>query len=122
MTGKTLRFINFLADSLIFLCLLLVFMFLFRNFIAVENMKWIGIILYFLYYFISEYASGTTPGKMITRSKVSMINDNHDYLFIKIALRTITRLIVIDTVSYLFTYRGLHDLVSMTTIKKVDIN
>ena len=120
MTGKTLRFVNFLVDSGIFFILLILFMLAFRNRIAVENMKWISCALYFLYYFIFEYFNGQTIGKMITKTKVVSSSENNNLFFIRLFIRTLMRFIPLDIISYLFTYRGLHDLVSMTTVIKLN--
>ena len=119
MGGKTLRLVNFLIDSGVFFTLLIFFMMAFKDTIARENMKWISGVLYFLYYFLFEYFFGQTIGKMITKSKVvSYTGDNKNY-FIRLFVRTAMRLIPIDILSYLFTFRGLHDLISMTTVLKI---
>jgi len=120
MTEKTLRFADFLLDSSIFFVLLIILMLIFKGIVAIENVKWISVILYFLYYFLFEYFTGQTIGKMITKSKVISSNGNKDYYFIRIFIRTLTRFIPIDIISYLFTIRGLHDLFSMTSVIKLD--
>lgn len=120
MTGKTLRFVNFLLDSGIFFILLILFMLASRNRVASENMKWISCALYFLYYFLFEYFNGQTIGKMITKTKVISSSENNKLFFIRLFVRTLMRFIPIDIISYLFTYRGLHDLVSMTTVIKLN--
>ena len=120
MTGKTLRFVNFLLDSGIFFILLVLFMLAFRNRIAVENMKWISCVLYFLYYFLFEFFNRQTIGKMITKTMVISSTENNSSFFIRLFIRTLMRFIPIDIISYLFAYRGLHDLVSMTTVIKLN--
>jgi len=119
MTGRTLRFINFLLDTAIYLVLMIAFLMTFRNVIEQENVKWISILCYFIYYFLFEYTKGQTPGKIITRSKVISLSENKKYYFIEILLRTLMRFIPIDMLSYLFSYRGLHDWISKTTIIKL---
>lgn len=91
----------------------------FKNEIEQEKVKWYSILIYFLYYLLFEYFTGQTPGKMITRSKVASLPDNKDYYFIRITLRTLMRFIPFDMLSYLFSYRGLHDRISKTTIIKL---
>lgn len=120
MKGKTLRFVNFLLDSSIFFILLLFFMLAFRNVLARENMKWIAAVLYFLYYFLFEYFKGQTIGKMITKSEVVSSTDNNRSFFIRLVIRNLIRLIPIDILTYLFSYRGLHDLASRTSVKKIN--
>ena len=120
MTGKTLRFVNFLLDSGIFFMLLVLFILAFRSRIASENIKWISCTLYFLYYFLFEYFNGQTIGKMITKTKVVSFSKNNNLFIIRLFIRALMRFIPIDIISYLFTYRGLHDLISMTTVIKLN--
>jgi uncharacterized RDD family membrane protein YckC len=124
MTGKVLRLVDFLIDSSIFFILLILFVFAFKDIIAIENIKWISGVLYFLYYFLFEYFSGQTIAKMITKSKVVSSTDRYNYYFIRIFIRSLTRLIPLDVISYLFVSRGLHDWISKTSVIKVtdDLN
>ena len=89
---------------------------IFKNIIDIENVKWISAVFYFLYYFIFEYFKGQTIGKMITKSKVISSTDNNEYFFLRIFIRTLTRLIPFDILSYIFTSRGLHDIFSKTEV------
>ena len=116
MTGKTIRLINFLVDSGAFFIFLILFMMLFRNIIPVENMKGIAVVLYFLYYFLFEYITGRTLGKMITKTRVVSLTINHNNFFIRLIFRTLMRMIPIDILSYLFSARGLHDRITMTAL------
>lgn len=118
MKGKTIRFVNFLLDTLIYLVVMIIFTWGFRNVIPRENIRWISVLFYFLYYFLFEYIRKQTPGKMITQTEVSGLMGNNNYYFIQIFLRTLMRFIPIDILSYLFSYRGLHDWISKTTIIK----
>ena len=95
---------------------------IFKNMVPIEHVKWISVVLFFLYYFVFEYFMGQTPGKMITKTKVESTSGTTKNYFLKILIRTITRFIPIDILSYLFTSRGLHDIFSMTTIVKVNKN
>jgi uncharacterized RDD family membrane protein YckC len=124
MTGKGLRLIDFLIDSGIFFILLILLVFAFKDIIAIENIKWISGVLYFLYYFLFEYFSGQTIAKMITKSKVVSSTDRYNYYFIRIFIRSLTRLIPLDIISYIFVSRGLHDWISKTSVIKVtdDLN
>lgn len=119
MNGRTLRFINFLIDSIIFFALLIIILLLFKNVIAQENVKWISAVFYFLYYFLLEFFIGKTIGKIITQSRVTSVTKNENYFFIKIMARSLMRLLPLDMLSYLFTYRGLHDLISNTSVIKI---
>jgi uncharacterized RDD family membrane protein YckC len=116
MDGKTLRFINFLIDTAIYITIMISFIVIFGNMIEKKNIKWISLVSYFLYYFISEYTKGQSIGKIITHCKVISISENKRHFFIQILLRTLMRFIPLDILSYLITYRGLHDWISQTTI------
>ncbi len=119
MAGKTLRFINLLLDTVFYFILLIFLLLIFNNVIDRKDIKWISILLYFLYYFLFEYIIGQTIGKIITKSKVIPITENKDYYFFRIISRTLMRFILIDWLSYLFSKRGLHDWISKTTITKL---
>lgn len=119
MNGKLLRFANFLLDSAIYFLIMLGILVFFKNVIPQENVKWISIIVYFLYYFILESITGQTIGKLITRSKVVSATGSKNYFFLRIILRTIIRFIPIDILTYLFSFRGLHDWISKTTVNKL---
>jgi len=121
MTGKTLRLVNFLLDTIVYFILILIFILLFKNSIAKEEVKWISVVAYFFYYFLFELFTGRTPAKFITHSKVSSLMekpDKFDYT-LQIFGRTLMRFIPIDILSYLFSFRGLHDYISKTTITKM---
>jgi len=117
MRGRTLRFINFLLDTIIYFTILVILLMIFSYAIPKESVKWVAIVFYFLYYFLSEYFTGQSIGKMVTKSKVISLNKNTNYFFIQIVSRTLMRFIPFDILSYLFTYRGLHDRVSYTDVK-----
>lgn len=119
MNGKTLRLINFLLDTLIYFAFVIVLIILFKNNIVQEKVKWISVLVYFLYYFLFEFIGGQTPGKMITRSKVVSTTNKKEYFFTQILIRTLIRFLPLDMLTYLFSYRGLHDLITKTTVIKL---
>lgn len=120
MTGQTLRFINFLLDTAIYFIVLTILMVTFKDIIPIENVKWISCLLYFSYYFLFEYFKGQTIGKIITKSQVISTTTNNDNYLIRIFFRTLMRLIPIDIISYIFTSRGLHDRISMTSVIRIE--
>ena len=75
--------------------------------------------LYYVYYFVFESTSGQTIGKMITKTKVVSVNHSQRVGMLNIFWRTISRLIPIDVFSYLFSNRGIHDILSQTQLKKL---
>lgn len=119
MTGKLLRFVNLLLDTLIYSIIMIGFILIFKNVIGQEHVKWISILVYFLYYFLFECFIGQTPAKIITHSKVVFLPKNDGNYLIQILFRTIMRFLPLDLFSYLFSYRGLHDRISKTTIIKL---
>ncbi len=74
MTLKTIRFVNFLLDTAIYLTFMVVFFMCLSDVIEKDHVKWISILTYFLYYFLSEYFTGQTIGKIVTKSKVIKVN------------------------------------------------
>ena len=119
MVGQTLRFVNFLLDTIIYFTITFGFIMIFNGLVNKEDVKWISILLYFLYYFIFELAVGQTLGKMITKTKLISLTENKNYLFIQIFGRTLMRFVPLDIFSYIFYKRGLHDWISKTTIIKL---
>ena len=120
MVGTPLRFINFLLDTLIYFALLVIFLLLFRNIIEVQNVKWISVLIYFLYYFLFEYFKGQTIGKILTKSKVISLTEGNNYFAFRILIRTLMRFIPLDIFSYLVSARGLHDWISKTEVSGVN--
>ena len=117
--NKLARLYNFLIDSTIFFIVVLLFSILLKNYVERQNLKYFMILLYYLYYFIFELTIGQTIGKMITKTIVVNIDNGERPNFTRILIRTISRLIPIDFLSYLFLYNGIHDILSKTELKKV---
>jgi uncharacterized RDD family membrane protein YckC len=116
---KRIRLYNFIIDSILFFVVVIIFSILLKDYITQENLKYIMILVYYLYYFILELTTGQTVGKMITKTKVTNTNNNKKPSFSKILIRTLCRLIPIDFLSYLFSSNGIHDKVSKTELKQV---
>jgi len=119
MTLKTIRFVNFLLDTAIYLVFMVAFIACFSDVIEKDHVKWISILVYFLYYSLSEYFTGRTIGKIVTKSKVISSTTDNNYFLFRIGVRTIMRFIPIDILSYLFTANGLHDWISKTKVIKL---
>jgi hypothetical protein len=120
MNIKALRISNFLIDTLLYTIFIFVFFSYFKNNIPKENVYVISIVFYFMYYFLQESLFKKTIGKRITKTEVITKSETKDFYLLKILIRTLTRLIIIDALSYLFTNNGFHDLFSNTqTIKTI---
>lgn len=77
---------------------------------------WFIIIVYYLYYFIFELIFNKTPAKWISNTKVKM-QDNSKPKILSIAIRTLTRLIFIEFMTFYGSYPlGLHDRISKTMV------
>ena len=116
IAGQTRRFVNFLLDTSIYFIIILGFLLIFKDVINKEDVKWISILFYFLYYFTFEITNGQTFGKMITRTRVISLTENKNYFFIQVFGRTLMRFIPLDIFSSLFYRRGLHDWISKTAV------
>ena len=117
--NKRTRLFNFLIDSLLFFMLSVVFSLLLKDYLEQNELKYVMILLYYLYYFIFEFTFRQTVGKMITKSKVVNVENGEKPNFSRILLRTLSRLIPIDFLSYLFSPNGIHDRLSKTELKHV---
>ena len=115
---KRIRLYNFLIDSLIFFVLVTLFSVLLNNVLAQEDLKYILIFIYYLYYFIMEWTSGQTVGKMITKTTVVASDTHKKPTAFSILIRTLCRLIPFDFFSYLFIPVGIHDRLSKTELKQ----
>jgi len=116
---KRTRLYNFLIDSIIFFIIVFVFSKLLKEYVERQNLKYLMILLYYLYYFILELTIGQTIGKMATKTRVVNIDNSENPNFTRIFIRTISRLIPIDFLSYLFLSNGIHDFLSKTELKKI---
>ncbi|NVN17650.1 hypothetical protein GUA46_04795 [Muricauda sp. HICW] len=116
---KRIRFYNFLLDSIVFLITVVLVSMLLKKHVERESLKYFMIPLYYVYYFVFESISGQTVGKMITKTKVISVNYPERVGLSNIFWRTVSRLIPIDIFSYLFSNRGIHDVLSQTQLKKL---
>ena len=122
MNLKLLCIINLLIDTTLFTLFIYVFFSLFKNVIPQENVFFIAVVLYFLYYFLQEYFFKKTIGKFITKTEVISTLENKKYFVWQIVVRTLIRCIIVDIISYLFTDKGFHDLFSKTqTVKTTKV-
>ena len=57
---KRIRLYNFLIDSILFYIIILVISILLKEYVERQNLKYLMILLYYLYYFILELTIGQT--------------------------------------------------------------
>jgi uncharacterized RDD family membrane protein YckC len=76
----------------------------------------INVIVQVCYYFILEYTTNTTLGKLITRTKVIFVNE-HSNKFLGCLIRSTARAIPFSPIIALFLKRfTLHDIMSRTIV------
>jgi len=118
------RFINFIIDSTVFIIIaVIVVSILVRTHPSFQtynpnNNRILAFILYFSYYFLFEVAFSSTPGKLITKTKVV---DNLTFSrpsILKVFIRTLCRFIPFEAFTIFFYENNLtwHDIISKTTV------
>ena len=107
-----------MIDSVVIVVFIMLLSYLFKDIVNQEQMKIGGIVFYYVYYFVMEYTLGQTIGKIFTKSKVVDVKNKGHPKFIQIFIRTLSRLIPADFVSYLFYKQGIHDYLSKTKLIK----
>jgi uncharacterized RDD family membrane protein YckC len=116
---KRIRLYNFLIDSAVFIIVVILFSMLLNDHIVQKDLKYIIILVYYLYYFIMEWTTGQTVGKIITKSKVVSSDTHQKPRVFNILIRTLCRLIPFDFFTYIFIPMGIHDRVSKTELKQL---
>ncbi|MCD2258760.1 RDD family protein [Psychroserpens luteolus] len=112
---KTTRLANYIIDMLVVYLLFFVFT-IFENSYSINYVVFYSIM--FAYYFLFELTTHQTLGKMITKTRVVQ-NDGTKPYAIRILIRSISRVLPFDTLSYMFGYElGMHDLFSSTKLMK----
>jgi uncharacterized RDD family membrane protein YckC len=121
------RFFNFIIDSILFTIIAIAIVSILVRYHPAfkvynpQNNRILAFILYFLYYFLFEIAVLSTPGKIITKTKVS---DNRTFTrpsILKIFIRTLCRFIPFEALSIFLDENNLtwHDKISKTTVIKI---
>ena len=113
------RFYNFLIDSICYFFMIIILLLILKQFNVKKDLSYFMILFYYLYYFTFEFFGGQTIGKTITKTKVVSIKNGVKPSVLKILIRTLSRLIPIDFIFYLFQPNGIHDLLSKTELKRV---
>jgi uncharacterized RDD family membrane protein YckC len=113
------RFIHFIIDSIV--CFIIVAILTFSLNAKDDFQMLLGYIIFFAsyisYYVFMENKYQKTIGKFITKTKVVKKNGTKPQVG-DILIRTLSRLIPFDRISFLFTTNGFHDRLSDTTIIK----
>jgi uncharacterized RDD family membrane protein YckC len=120
----THRFMNFCLDTIVFtFIVILAILFLKRylpafQYYNLRNNRILAFLIYFFYYFIFELTISSTPGKLITKTKVADMNSLSSPSAFKILVRTICRFIPLEGLSIFFIDKNkvLHDIISRTSV------
>lgn len=120
--GSDIRLINFLIDLILWSIIygisvfLLGFIVPYINYIVSDTVKHVVyVITFFGYYGLMEFKYQRTLAKFITKTWVVTLNGLKPSGR-EILIRTLSRLIPMDPVSYLFTPFGIHDKLSKTRV------
>lgn len=119
--SKGFRFLHSIIDTILIYVLIVlngIMLVLFNIITTEDSFIWniLGYIIFFIYYFLFEAATGKTPVKFITKTVV--VNyDNEKPETITIVWRTLSRLIPFDGLSFLGV-SGWHDKFSKTKVVK----
>lgn len=124
--SRGIRFINFILDFLCFLFITTIIFFLIGRYInpsVIESgysNRLLSILLYLIYYIVFESILGTTPGKLVTKTKVIQKNAT-SISFLTVLIRSASRLIPFEPISILFSTNKLswHDKLSNSQVIKV---
>jgi uncharacterized RDD family membrane protein YckC len=121
LADKETRFGNYVIDSIGFISILIIHAFILDGLLHIipaagsPLLAFYFLFLYFGYYFLFEYFFNKTPGKFLTKTIVIDENDNKPSAK-AIALRSVSRLIPFDNLSFLFSNKGWHDDLSKTKV------
>ncbi|MDX8340901.1 RDD family protein [Draconibacterium sp. IB214405] len=124
-THSIIRLLNFIIDTVIWLCLYFSAAYIFDLYFVrfssyVINYLYsiaLGLLIYLAYYAVLEFYFRKTLGKFLTGTQV-VRGDGGRITFSTIVIRTLSRLIPIDILTYLFAKNGLHDRLSNTQVIK----
>jgi len=120
------RFINFIVDFLCFIFITTIIFFVIGRYIdasIIENgysNRLLSILIYLTYYTVFESVFSTTPGKLVTKTKVVEKNTN-SISFSTAVIRSVSRIIPFEPISIFFSANKLswHDKFSNTKVIKV---
>lgn len=82
---------------------------------GLEILNIIIVLVFIFYYVIFESIWAQTPGKWLTKTRVADASGKKPGIG-RVFIRTITRLIPVDGLAFIFGNAGLHDVISRTTV------
>jgi uncharacterized RDD family membrane protein YckC len=124
IANSTLRSINFIIDIVAIFLIYRSTAYVIQkllNIISIREILFLNrttlFIVFILYFILAENMFQKTLGKIITKTKVVNL-DGEKPNFVDITIRTFSRLIPFDGISYLYSISGLHDKLSKTIVIK----
>jgi len=123
LASKTQRFLNRVVDN-ISIVVFMVFLLFLLGAIGSNALNFVHpvifiLVAYFSFYIFFELVFQQTPGKMLTKTKV-VTHKGQEPNFGDILLRTVSRFIPFDLLSFLGDGPGWHDTVSNTRVIDID--
>ena len=124
--SRGIRFVNFIVDLIVFAIIASTLLFIIHSTTDLYNdenrvaNRIFSLLIYFLYYLIFETLLKTTPGKLVTKSRI--VEENGETpTNSSIALRSILRLIPFEPLSIFFSKNKScwHDRFSKTKIIRI---
>jgi uncharacterized RDD family membrane protein YckC len=124
IANSTLRSINFIIDIVAIFLIYRSTAYIIQkllNIISIREILFLNrttvFIVFILYFILAENMFQKTLGKIITKTKVVNL-DGEKPNFVNITIRTFSRLIPFDGISYLYSISGFHDKLSKTIVIK----
>ncbi|EMY3585014.1 RDD family protein [Flavobacterium psychrophilum] len=124
IANSTLRSINFIIDIVAIFLIYRSTAYVIQkllNIISIREILFLNrttvFIVFILYFILAENMFQKTLGKIITKTKVVNL-DGEKPNFVDITIRTFSRLIPFDGISYLYSISGFHDKLSKTIVIK----
>ena len=124
IANSTLRSINFIIDIVAVFLIYRSTAYVIQNLLNITSIREIlflnrttVFVVFILYFILAENMFQKTLGKVITKTKVVNL-DGGKPNFVDITIRTFSRLIPFDGISYLYSISGFHDKLSKTIVIK----
>ena len=114
-TSKMKRLANFIIDSFVIAVVVLILNQAISFLARVDYLEVLAVSVFLAYYFLWEFLTGRTIGKIFTKTRVYSLKSHNKWFWILI--RTILRLNPLDLYSFLVGWeKGTHDVLSFTRV------
>ena len=124
IASSTLRSFNFIIDIVAIFLIYVSIIYMIQKLFKIISTREIlfvnrttALVVFILYFILTENMFQKTLGKVITKTKVVNL-DGEKPNFVEITVRTFSRLIPFDSISYLYCISGFHDKLSKTIVIK----